>query len=1312
MNFKLDSIGKKISFGYGAMIISLIISVLIIISMAENVDATADRLHTLRAPALNADLELMAGVHQSISQLRGWVMLGKDTNRSGRRKIWDEEIRPPMAVLKGLTEKVKMEEHEAWVNEVNRLEGLLQTLDQYQTEVENVAATNQQAAEDLIESKMVNLNKEITGLIDAMRRKQEKFMNDDQVLTTAQLSNMITVEWSLLAFLSILCIIFSWFITRSIVRPVARAVNVAENIGDGNLDTDISVSGSTELAALGNAMVRMRDALIKKEQETQQYKWLSTGKNELSDVIQGDKDVTTLVNDVIEFIANYTEANIGSVYLKNEQRNDLELAGKYAFSNSDGNGRYGMGEGLIGQVASAKKPIMLHDVDEKSIRVKSTLVDIPPRNVLVSPFLFEDRSLGVIELGKPQAFEEIQLEFVKGSMETLGVAVNTAITKMKIQQLLDEATEKGTQLANAKREIEQQLEGLNDVALVSITDVDGNITYVNDRFVKVSKFPREELIGQNHRMLKSGKQPDGLFVGMWKAITTGRVWSGEIINKAKDGSYYWVDTTIVPILNVNGKIEKFISVRFEITELKEQQAAMQKLNGELQTQQEELQQSNEELEEQAQKLKEQQEELQAANEELEEQTQVVEQKNKDLETARTDIELKAKQLEISSKYKSEFLANMSHELRTPLNSLLILAGDLSANKEKNLTEDQVESAQVISKSGQDLLILINEILDLSKIEAGKMDLNISKVTVHEIAADIRRNFKRQASEKGLDLSVVVEDGVPETIQTDRQRMDQVIKNLISNALKFTEEGSVKITFRKDAGSNLNVMVSDTGIGIPKDKQDVIFEAFQQADGGTARKYGGTGLGLSISRELAKLLGGNISLESDAGKGSTFTLSIPLIISKGDGKPAEEVWVKHEPKQPVSFTDNRYLNVPGIDDQRDQITKDDLCMLIIDDDLGFARVLAKQANEKGFKYLAATTGEDGLALASKFMPHAILLDIDLPGIDGHMVLKELKGNPALRHIPVHIMSVNEKTLDPIRSGALEYLTKPVTKPQLEEAFSRIEDFINRKMKNLLIVEDNNVMRKSIKKLIGNGDVKCVEASTGKQALEILDNQQVDCMVLDIGLPDMTGFELIHMLEERKKEKKVPPIIVYTGKELTREENEELRMSADSIIIKGVKSEERLLDETALFLHRTVNNLPDKKQGMITSLYDKERLFHDKHVLLVDDDMRNIFALSKVLKDQGFIISKAENGIVALEALKEQPHPDIVLMDIMMPEMDGYDCMREIRKNTQFRNLPIIALTAKAMKEDRQKCIDAGANDYISKPVDIERLLSLMRIWIKE
>lgn len=757
-----------------------------------------------------------------------------------------------------------------------------------------------------------------------------------------------------------------------------------------------------------------------------------------------------------------------------------------------------------------------------------------------------------------------------------------------------------------------------------------------------------------------------------------------------------------------------ISITFNLAQsrarLKELLEESQRQTEELQAQQEEMKQLNEELEMQANSLKQQQEELQVTNEELEEQTQSLELKNREIESAKLEIEQAARQIELSSKYKSEFLANMSHELRTPLNSLLILSKDLADNKPKNLSPDQVESAEIIYKGGNDLLALINEVLDLAKIEAGKMSLSPENIFLKQFSEELHKTFKRHAEQKNLDFHVKLSHNLPSHIISDRQRLNQILKNLLSNAIKFTDKGNVTLSFEPEGKDRLRISVADSGIGIPEQKQKIIFEAFQQAEGGTSRKYGGTGLGLSISRELAKLLNAEITLSSKPNEGSTFTLILPLEIQNNSA----EISTIKTPEQPAFYLkgkNNFTGDYPSISDDRNSISKKDKIILVIDDDLKFAEILRNQAKQKGFKCLAASTGEEGLRLAQEYIPHAIILDLMLPGISGKDVLANLKSEPTTRHIPVHIVSVEERSLDLIKDGAVEFLTKPVYKDQLDDVFVRIENFIMRKVKNLLIVEDDENSRKVIRKLIGNGDVKCYEAGTGKEALLFLENETVDCIILDLGLPDISGFDLIRELEKLKNGK-IPPIVVYTGRELSKEENYELQKYAESVIIKGVKSEERLLDETALFLHRTISNLPEPQKNLISGLYDKEKIFLSKKILLVDDDMRNLFAVSKILKEHSMEIIKAENGIIALDMLTKHPDTDMVLMDIMMPEMDGYETMRRIRQQDKFRNLPIIALTAKAMKDDKQKCLDAGANEYIAKPIDMQRLLSLMRVWLSK
>ncbi len=987
-------------------------------------------------------------------------------------------------------------------------------------------------------------------------------------------------------------------------------------------------------------------ALKKSEAETASKNWLLTGNSELNEKLIGNQNLTQLANNTISFLCNYLNANIGAVYLLNDYDNTLIINGKFAFSSlKEGNEIFKLNEGLIGQAAWEQKQILVTDITEDQIRITSAVLDAKPKNVLITPFLLDGKTIGVIEIGKFADFNETEKEFINVSMNSIAISVNTV-------QQAEEKEKRAAELAIANEELAYQNEEKEKRA-AELGIANRELAYQNEEKEKRAAelgIANKELAYQNEE-----------------------------------------------------KEKRAVELRYANKELSTQAE-------ELQMQQEELRQLNEELEQQAQNLKQQQEELQMTNEELEEQTQSLEQKNKEVEASKNDIEQKTKQLEISSKYKSEFLANMSHELRTPLNSLLILSKDLSENRKKNLDDIQVESAEIIYKSGHDLLVLINEVLDLSKIEAGKMAINIEKLSLKNFTDNLVRDFRHQAEQKGLKLVCKLGADLPEFIHTDAQRLNQILKNLLSNAIKFTEKGTVTMSIDPNTATTLNISVTDTGIGISDDKQTAIFEAFQQAEGGTSRKYGGTGLGLSISRELAKLLEAEIKLSSELNHGSTFSLIIPIEIH-AEQEAVSAVKVKPAVYAPRSEKDQSFLNYGTIEDDRNTIITDDKVVLIIEDDRNFASILLKQANKKGFKCLSAATGEDGLLLASKYKPQAIILDMGLPGIKGQQVLHELKANPSVRHIPVHIMSANDRSLEPIREGAVEYLMKPISKDGLEEAFNRIENFVNRKIKNLLIIEDNENARKAMKILIGNGDVQCFEAATGKGALESYEQNNIDCIILDIGLPDMSGFDLIQKLEDIKGHN-MPPIIVYTGKELTKEENDLLHKYAESIIIKGIKSEERLLDETALFLHRTISNLPKSKQLIINNLHDKEAIFHSKKILLVDDDMRNVFALSKILQERGLEVIKSENGKIALEMLDKHTHIDMVLMDIMMPEMDGYEAMKRIRSQVKFRNLPVIALTAKAMKDDKQKCIDAGANDYITKPIDVERLLSLMRVWLSK
>ncbi|ANF98259.1 response regulator [Paenibacillus bovis] len=813
-----------------------------------------------------------------------------------------------------------------------------------------------------------------------------------------------------------------------------------------------------------------------------------------------------------------------------------------------------------------------------------------------------------------------------------------------------------------------------------------------------------------------------------------------------------------------GIIINNINRRLHVEELlRESQALTEELQSqseELQLQQEELRRSNERLEEQTEELKRsedmlqrQQEELEhfnneliAKTRELQEQIQHVEEQNEEIEQSKHQLEQQAMQLAVTSKYKSEFLANMSHELRTPLNSLLILSQLLTENKDGNLTDKQMEYASTIYMSGADLLKMIDEILDLSKVDAGKMEINREAVPVTNLESFVNMNFAPVAAKKGIDLLINIGEQMPEAIVTDEHRVKQVLRNMLSNAFKFTEKGYIEMNIdQADPGelpSYLNreqafiaIKVIDSGIGIPQDKLDLIFEAFQQVDGTTSRKYGGTGLGLSISRELARLLGGGITVGSEEGKGSTFTLYLPkLVPSASDGaetntttktgmgveqiSPAymsadftdqvlQRSSARATNRKPVTESESAVIPQPLADD-RDQISKDDKVLLIIEDDPNFAKILMDMARDRGFKALVGMQGDTGLHMAKTYKPDAIILDIQLPVIDGWAILSELKSNAHTRHIPVHVISVMDDVKQGLMMGAIAYLKKPSSKEALEKAFSHLESYTEQGLKQLLIVEDDEIQRQSIIELIGHDDVSITAVSTGKAALEELDSKRYDCMVLDLMLTDMTGFELLDRIRDNHQLKDLP-IIIYTGKDLDTKEETQLRKYAESIIVKDVKSPERLLDETTLFLHRVEADLPEDKRRILQKLHNKETLFEGKRILLVDDDVRNVFALSSVLEGYRMEVTFAENGREAIDILNQQEF-DLILMDMMMPEMDGYEAMRIIRQMPEYDKLPIIALTAKAMKDDRSKCIEAGASDYVKKPIQTDQLLSLMRVWL--
>jgi len=735
----------------------------------------------------------------------------------------------------------------------------------------------------------------------------------------------------------------------------------------------------------------------------------------------------------------------------------------------------------------------------------------------------------------------------------------------------------------------------------------------------------------------------------------------------------------------------------------------QQLATELQTQQTELQQTNEQLAQKAQQLAEQNVE--------------VERKNQEIEQARRAVEEKAKELALTSKYKSEFLANMSHELRTPLNSILVLGQQLTDNPDGNLTPKQVEFARTIHGAGTDLLNLISDILDLSKIESGTVSVQTEELFFASLLEMIARPFRHEAENRRLNFEIQTDPNLSHSLATDSKRLQQVLKNLLSNAFKFTEQGSVRLSvFSAQGGwsedhpvlarsaSVVAFEVSDSGIGIPADKQRLIFEAFQQADAGTSRKYGGTGLGLAISRELASLLGGEIQLRSAPGEGSTFTLYLPqTYVGPASGVTVADTKASSSPTSlQMSTVIASERSTERIADDREKLQQDDAILLIVEDDSYYARMLVDLAHDKGFKALVAARGAEALALAKEFHPTAVSLDVFLPDMLGWTVLNYFKQDSATRHIPVQMLTLDEDRQHGLARGAFAYVTKPSTPEELETAFTRIKEYSMPHRKRLLVVEDNPAEQLSIRELLGYDDIDVEIAASGTDAIAAITGQPFDCVVLDLRLPDMSGFDILERIRDTPSLSELP-VVVFTGKDLSPDEDARLRMLARSVVVKGVESPERLLDETALFLHRIVTDLPPEKQEMLDRLHNSDEARVGKKELVVDDDVRNIFALSSVLERRGMMVLTAGTGREAIAMLESTPDVAIVLMDIMMPEMDGYETMQVIRQNSSFRRLPIVALTAKAMKGDREKCLEAGASEYLAKPVNTEQLLSALRMW---
>ncbi|HEY4369451.1 MAG TPA: response regulator [Steroidobacteraceae bacterium] len=924
--------------------------------------------------------------------------------------------------------------------------------------------------------------------------------------------------------------------------------------------------------------------------------WLKAGDAGLSTRMQGEQRLEVLGDNVLSFLAEYLNAQVGAIYIAESQGRFRRHAGFALPVATDAGGSAAVirsGDGLVGQAIKERRVLEVRDVPENYLPVTSSLGQATPVHLLIVPVSVNNAVNAVIELGFLHAGHPSDHELLQRVSESIAMAVSSSKDRTRLEELL-----------------------------------------------------------------------------------------GETQSQAE----------------------------------------------ELQTQQEELRVTNEELEQQSNVLREsqarletQQAELEQTNVQLEEHTQILARQNDDLDAARNELLANAAALERSNQFKSEFLANMSHELRTPLNSSLILAKLLADNPSSNLTEEQVKFARNIYSAGNDLLELINDILDLSKIEARQIDVTRDNVEVHQLVDNMTQTFRPISSQKGVGFEIGVAPECPATLNTDSQRLRQILRNLLSNALKFTIKGRVRLDIfvpePQTTGADwIGFAIEDTGIGIAPEQQDIIFEPFRQADGTTNRRFGGTGLGLSISRELAALLGGRIELRSQAGMGSTFTLLLPRVMPEPI-KPQQTAPAVPRPARAIPSARNRSATSTARAESVARAStaesavkaRSGRTLLIVEDDVAFANAVATLAAGLQFDCLIAATADEAIDLALNHLPTAIVLDVHLPDHTGLAVLDRLKHDPSTRHIPVQVISGSDYTQTALEMGAANFLLKPVDRERLMSALTDLERRSGLGERAVLIVEDNAVQRDSIQHLLQSEHVRVVAVASASEALKELQLTTFDCMVLDLALPDASGYELLEKMASDDSYA-FPPVIVYTARSLSAAEEQQLRRYSKSIIIKGARSPERLLDEVTLFLHRVEASLPAEQQRMLRVARSRESVFENRQILLVEDDVRNVFAITRVLEPHGAKLEIARNGREALAALARNADIDLVLMDIMMPEMDGMEAMRAIRAQPALASLPIIALTAKAMPDDRQRCLEAGANDYITKPIDIGKLLSLLRIWM--
>ncbi|MBB72439.1 MAG: hypothetical protein CMF50_08580 [Legionellales bacterium] len=1310
-----NSLAVKVGLGFGLVGLVLIGAVLFTIWNIQKIERITTSLVKDPTPVTQASMKLIKGIDASLAAQRDWLLTGNKQFYVERQQQWNNNVQTALSSLRAMSieqpERVAAQRIETISTDIEDLQRKFNQIHQLGTE-QNISS-----ATDVLINQAVKTSEQIKLSLRQLMLNQQTFVVGGLQEVQSQIDYLLVTDWSLLILGLLLCGILGVMLTKSITQPIYEIVQKAKSLAQGNLDQKIHITGCKEFEELSdnfNDMVRTLQSL------SQVTERMAVG--DYSHRVKVKSIDDRLAITVNQMLDNFTQiVNQANAISEGDFNNEIKPRSEQ--------------DTLAMSLMNMTKT--LHDNKIRSDR-ESWLKD------------------GVAKLAAVLSDAHDLRKLCDISISTIARYLGAG---MGVIYVFDEEN-------NLLKLMGSHAYKERDAVANSIKIGEGVVGQVaaEQQPILLKNITREECVISTGT---SEMPPQNIYtfpvLHEDRLMAVVEIATHDVINELR--IKYIEEVSPMLASNILQAQQQALTMRL----LEESKTLAEKL----QVQQEELRSANEELEQQTQVLKASEEELKLKDEqqqainkklgertkELEQQKAEIEQKNMAIRETSEQLKIKAEELERTSQYKSEFLANMSHELRTPLNSLLILAKLFADNTDGNLSQDQIESAQIMHKSGQDLLTLINDILDLAKVEAGKLEINLSNAKLQDFIETVERDFSHVTEGKGIGLVTEIEEGLPEIIFTDDHRVSQIIRNLMSNAIKFTEQGEVRFSIKHPPAdreyqrkyltkdNTIAFIVKDTGIGIPPDKQKLVFESFQQADGTTSRKYGGTGLGLSICVQLANLLGGEVDVESEEGKGSSFILYLPYESTPetvSDSKIKAQVSVSERPEhggittaqtstaepnqaipgadtppaqtalsssaaEPTATATTNQTN-PGVPDDRDILQAQDKVLLLVEDDFQFTKIVMGICRKKGFKCLHAPDGESGLVLAQQYKPDGIFLDLGLPGMDGLTLLEKLKGNTTTNTIPVHVISALEESDTAIKKGAIGYLTKPVTQEQLESAIHKLQGFSHTNISDLLIVEDDVNLLESITRLLDNSNVNIVGVTTGQEALEKLTSQHFDCMILDLGLPDMTGQELLEKYQQQTQTDS-PAIIINTGQELSHAESEKLSHDVDSIIIKGgAASTERLLEETQLFLHRVEDHMPANKEVKPRAQSNPEEVLDGKKLLIVDDDMRNTFALSKVLKGKGMDIKMASNGKQALESLATDPDIDIVLMDIMMPVMDGYEAIQKIREQEKFKQLPIIALTAKAMSGDKEKCLNVGASDFLAKPLNTDNLISMLRVWL--